>query len=161
MSNVNDAPTIPSGDATAMTSAQRRAAQIERRDGRFAGHTEQRRRELLVEVDKRLERGKTLWRIARELGVDRTTLKRWLDDRTSQTSTPQTSRSSDLTPGPLHSRARLRREGSRRDGARSRSTFACAASPPARFSRSAGAAGEGAGVRAARRRCPLSFAALY
>ena len=108
MLNTNDAPTIPLGDDAPRTSAQRRAEQSERRSGRFAGHSEQRRREILAEVDERLQQGKTLWRIARELGVGRPTLKRWLEDRATGPSTLQTSRSRQLTPGPLHSRARLR-----------------------------------------------------
>ena len=111
MLNANDAETIPLGNDVPMTTAQRRAAQSERRGGRFAGHSEQRRREILAEVDERLKQGKTLWRIARELGVGRPTLKRWLVDRENGTATPQIGHSRQLTTGPLHSRARSRQEG--------------------------------------------------
>src|SRR5262249_55037334 len=107
MLNANDTDTVPTGDDISMTPAQRHAAQTDRVNGRFAGHPESRRRELLAKVDERRQQGKTLWRIARELGVARTTLERWLADRAANRAarTPQIGRSRPLTTGPLHSRA--------------------------------------------------------
>jgi hypothetical protein len=75
-------------------------ASLVRDRGRFAGYTKERRCVLLAQLEDAMRRGTSFWRAARQLGVGRGTLKRWLDQ--TQTSLPLT----HLTTWPLHSRAR-------------------------------------------------------
>jgi transposase-like protein len=89
--------------------AQHNAARMPRTNGRFAGHSAEQRRAILAEVEARLNRGKTLYRIARDLDLGRNTLARWIADAEPQpVSEPTETKGQDLTRGPLHSRARAR-----------------------------------------------------